>query len=76
MLAHTPVRLCAIPYQVISLEKRLVPVRRHRMLHIFAVDGRLLPYDPKVTSAAACRATRDDDMAWLVVPYATVSMEP
>ena len=35
---------------VISLEKRMEPIRRHRLQHIFAVDGRLLPYDAKVRS--------------------------
>ena len=30
---------------VISMEKRLDPVRRHRLQHTFANDGRLLPYD-------------------------------
>ena len=33
---------------VISMEKRLEPVRRHRLQHTFATDGRLLPYDAKV----------------------------
>jgi len=33
---------------VISMDKRLDPVRRHRLQHTFANDGRLLPYDTKV----------------------------
>lgn len=41
---------------VISLEKRLEPVHRHRMLHIFAADGRLLPYDSKVGSSSSSKS--------------------
>lgn len=33
---------------VMSMDKRLEPVRRHRLQHTFANDGRLLPYDTKV----------------------------
>lgn len=33
---------------VISMERRLDPIRRQNFQHTFASDGRLLPYDVKV----------------------------
>jgi hypothetical protein len=45
---------------VISLEKRLDPLRRHRLQHVFAIDGRLLPYDVKVRCCFSSRSGWND----------------